>query len=176
MGIPAVPVGAPSALTTYCVDTGYVVTADGAAASSIKQLEVSRALAEGTGDSICTGARSGFLPFSGYDSDDVLTNTMNLAGVGSAAPDFSHFYGFPLDGYVYSDLLQGSGSDNIIGIPPSGGALGRSLAQPFSFLGSLIKYGSALPRLRRRRRRWRDCFSCSPPTIAAFTFIAVDFC
>ena len=99
-----------------CAAAGAVATnftADGAAAS-MKQLGVSRALAEGAGESICTRARSGFLPFSGYGSDDVMTNTMNLAGVGSAAPDFSHFYGFQLDGYVYSDLLQGSGGEIIL--------------------------------------------------------------
>eukprot|EP01051_Picozoa_sp_SAG22_P003504 SAG22_NODE_172_length_16609_cov_14.370806_6_plen_166_part_00 len=130
-----------------CAAAGAVATnftADGAAASSMKQLGVSRALAEGAGESICTRARSGFLPFSGYGSDDVLTNTMNLAGVGSAAPDFSHFYGFPLDGYVYSDLLRGSGGESVISIPPFVGALGRALAQPFSFLGISIRCDSAL--------------------------------
>eukprot|EP01052_Picozoa_sp_SAG31_P005157 SAG31_NODE_223_length_19859_cov_14.949899_4_plen_165_part_00 len=130
-----------------CAAAGAVATnfaADGAAASSIKQLGVSRALAEGAGESICTGARSGFLPFSGHGSDDVLTNTMNLTGAGAAAPDYSHFYGFPLDGYVYSDLLQGSGGKKKIDISPILGALGRTLAQPFSFLGSLIRCDSVL--------------------------------
>ena len=73
-----------------------------------------------------------------------MTNTMNLAGVGSAAPDFSRFYGFPLDGYVYSDLLQGSGGEKKIDIPSILGALGRALAQPFSFLGISIRCDSAL--------------------------------
>eukprot|EP01052_Picozoa_sp_SAG31_P007760 SAG31_NODE_374_length_16577_cov_9.902173_13_plen_60_part_00 len=41
---------------------------------------------------------------------------------------------------MYSDLLQGSGGEKIIGIPPLGGAL----AQPFSFLGISIRCDSAL--------------------------------
>eukprot|EP01050_Picozoa_sp_SAG11_P004941 SAG11_NODE_330_length_10677_cov_8.535117_2_plen_168_part_00 len=132
-----------------CAAAGAVATnftADGAAASFDKAVGGLEGLGvlQCTGESICTGARSGFSPFSGYGSDDVLTNTMNLAGVGSAAPDFSHFYGFPLDGYVYSDLLQGSGGEKQIDISPILGALGRTLAQPFSFLGSLIRCDSAL--------------------------------
>ena len=63
---------------------------------------------------------------------------------GRATPDFSHFYGFSMDGYVYSDLLRGPGGEKIIGTPPFLGALWRTLAQPFSFLGSLIRCDSAL--------------------------------
>ena len=57
----------------------------------------------------------------------------------AAAPGSPHS-----DMYMYSDLLQGSGGDKIIGIPLFSGALGRALAQPFSFLGISIRCDSAL--------------------------------
>eukprot|EP01052_Picozoa_sp_SAG31_P025170 SAG31_NODE_2192_length_6226_cov_6.328219_8_plen_162_part_00 len=117
-------------------------TADGAAASSMKQSGVSclSAGGAGAGDSTSAGVDI-FCSQSSECGDHCI-----LTGAGAAAPDYSHFYGFPLDGYVhmYSDLLQGSGGEKIIGIPPFWGALGRALAQPFSFLSSSIRCDSAL--------------------------------
>ena len=57
----------------------------------------------------------------------------------AAAPGSPHS-----DMYMYSDLLQGSGGEKQIDISPILGALGRTLAEPFSFLGSLIRCDSAL--------------------------------
>eukprot|EP01052_Picozoa_sp_SAG31_P042209 SAG31_NODE_6633_length_1943_cov_3.928959_1_plen_179_part_00 len=116
---------------------------------------------------------------AGYGSElymlqtDVLSMANRTGGAAvrtAAAPGSPHG-----DLYMCCDLQRGSGGEKQIGILPFAGALGRALAQPFSFLGSLIRYGSALPCLRRRRR-WQDSVSCSPPTIAAFTFMAAEFC
>ena len=128
-----------------CAAAGAVATnftADGAAASWIKQSGVSCLSAGGAGAGDSTSA--GVEAF--YSQSSECSGYCILTGAGAAAPYYSHFYGFPLDGYVhmYSDLLQGSGSDNIIGIPPFWGALGRALAQPFSFLGISIRCDSAL--------------------------------
>ena len=117
----------------------------------------------------------------GYGSELYTADNLsmaNLTGGAAAAAGSCGSPGSPHgDLYMCCGLQWGSGGEKQIGILPFWGALGRALAQPFSFLGSLIRYGSALPCLRRRwRRRWQDSFSCSPPTIAAFTFIAVDFC
>eukprot|EP01052_Picozoa_sp_SAG31_P026220 SAG31_NODE_2360_length_5872_cov_20.790230_5_plen_130_part_00 len=57
----------------------------------------------------------------------------------AAAPGSPHS-----DMYMYSDLLQGSGGEKQIDISPIWGALGHTLAEPFSFLGSLIRCDSAL--------------------------------
>eukprot|EP01052_Picozoa_sp_SAG31_P042620 SAG31_NODE_6827_length_1876_cov_2.367473_1_plen_227_part_00 len=193
--------GACAALAAAVIPTAVT-----ARASWIKQLGVSSASAEGAGESICIGAETGFLPFFGYGSDDVLTNTMNLAAVGSAAatvpdqadlsapaaaavssagdanstgdgvgahavPPSEHGYhtiqtdfvdttnltggaaaaagscgspGSPHgDLYMCCGLQRGSGGEKIIGTPPILGLLGRALAQPFSFLGSLIRCDSA---------------------------------
>ena len=126
-----------------CAAAGAVATnftADGATASSIKQSGVSCLSAgrAGAGDSTSAGVEV----FCSQSSE--CGGFCNLTGAGAAAPDFSHFYGFSLDGYVYSDLLQGSGGEKIIGIPPFWGALGRALVQPFSFLGISIRCDSAL--------------------------------
>ena len=69
---------------------------------------------------------------------DFLETTNRTGGATTAtAPGSPH-------NDLYSDLLQGSGGDKIIGIPPFWGALGRALAQPFSFLGISIRCDSAL--------------------------------
>eukprot|EP01050_Picozoa_sp_SAG11_P001483 SAG11_NODE_64_length_18817_cov_64.238327_2_plen_167_part_00 len=130
-----------------CAAAGAVATnftADGAAASSIKQSGVSCLSAGGAGAGDSTSA--GVEVFCSRSSE--CGGYCNLTGEGAAASDYSHFYGSPstpLDGYMYiSDLLWGSGGEKIIGISPFWGALGRALAQPFSFLGISIRCDSAL--------------------------------
>ena len=126
-----------------CAAAGAVATnftADGAAASWIKQSGVSCLSAGGAGAGDSTSA--GVEVFCSQSSE--CGGYCNLTGAGAATPDFSHFYGFSRDGYVYIDLLQGSSGEKKIDIPPILGALGRTLAQPFSFLGSSIRCDSAL--------------------------------
>eukprot|EP01052_Picozoa_sp_SAG31_P046827 SAG31_NODE_9112_length_1332_cov_1.209246_1_plen_172_part_00 len=136
-----------------CAAAGAVATnftADGAAASWIKQLGVSCLSAGGAGAGDIAGDISEYITPAGVEtlfrsqSSECGGYYCILTGAGAAAPDYSHFYGFPLDGYVYSDLLQGSGGEKINGTPPFLAALGRALAQPFSFLGISIRCDSAL--------------------------------
>jgi len=83
---------------------------------------------------------------TGYGNDQHMIQTgflgaTNLTGgaAAAAAPGSPHS-----DMYMYSDLLHGSGGEKINGIPPFLAALGRALAQPFSFLGISIRCDSAL--------------------------------
>ena len=123
-------------------------TADGTAAYWINRLRASCLPAEGGGggggESASAEVGAGCSLSSGCGGDDILFSKITLTGASAAAPDYSHFYDSPLDGYVCSDLLQGSDGEKIIGIPPFWGALGRALAQSFSFLGISIRCCSAL--------------------------------
>jgi hypothetical protein len=94
-----------------------------------------------------SGARTVPPPDASYDSNlymlqrDFL-DTTNLTGGAAAARAAS---GSPhSDMYMYSDLLQGSGGEKKIDIPPCVGALGRALAQPFHPPSISIRCGNAL--------------------------------
>ena len=86
---------------------------------------------------------------TGYGNDHHMIQTgflgaTNMTGGAAIATASYGSHDSPLDGYLCCDLVRGSGGDKIIGIPPFWGALGRVLAQPFSFLGSSIRCDSAL--------------------------------
>ena len=99
-----------------------------------------------------SGARAGPASDAGHGNSLYMVHagfldTTDLPGGAATAAPSGGSPGSPHSD-LYSDLLQGSDGDKIIDFPPLWRALGRALAQPFSFLGISIRCDSAL-RTRR---------------------------
>eukprot|EP01052_Picozoa_sp_SAG31_P052614 SAG31_NODE_13067_length_895_cov_1.008794_2_plen_160_part_01 len=146
--------------TTILVLGGGACAAASAAASAMAAATADESTSVGMG-ALCLLFPGGSGPCavrpSCHDSNqhakqvDYLDATNLTSGAAAAAPSCGS-PGSPLDGYLCSDLLRGSGGESVISIPPFVGALGRDFAQPFSFLGISIRCDSALRTSGARRR------------------------